>query len=57
MDALYQQEGKEGFPEAWFRHHGHTQAAEQVAAWNERRREASEGDNDAAPTLALRGAE
>ena len=33
MDACYQQEGREGFAAAWFRHHGYTDAAQRVEAW------------------------
>jgi type IV secretion system protein VirB4 len=39
MDTLLQQEGREGFAAAWFRHHGYTDAASRVAAWWQQRRE------------------
>jgi hypothetical protein len=40
MDTLLQQEGREGFAAAWFRHHGYIDAASRVAAWWQQRREA-----------------
>jgi type IV secretion system protein TrbE len=40
MDALLQQEGREGFAAAWFRHHGYDDAAQRVEAWWQQRREA-----------------
>ena len=66
MDDLMQQEGPEGFAAAWLRQHGHTEAAQTVAAWSRTQREktsqppggcTTEGDIDAATTAALRGAE
>jgi hypothetical protein len=40
MDALYQQEGREGFAAAYFRRCGYPDAARRVEAWWQRRREA-----------------
>jgi hypothetical protein len=57
MDTLMAKEGKEGFAEAWFRTCGHHEAAEHVARWHILRRKASDGVEDAASLLALRGAE
>jgi type IV secretion system protein TrbE len=42
MDTLLQQEGREGFAAAWFRHHGYPDAAQRVEAWWQRRREQEE---------------
>src|SRR5262249_1809746 len=64
MDDLIQQEGREGFAEAWFRHHGHADAAATVAAWYRQHQQVAgaattqqEGDSNANATLALRGTE
>ena len=59
MDALLQQEGREGFAAAWFRHHGYGDAAQRMEDWwrRQRRDDAAPGDSDAKDTLALRGAE
>jgi hypothetical protein len=40
MDTLYQQEGREGFAAAYFRHRGYPEAARRVEAWWRQRREA-----------------
>ena len=57
MDDLMQQEGQEGFTEAWFRRHNHLQAAAHVAAWSRMQRATRGGSTDDETVLALRGAE
>jgi len=53
FDTLLQQEGREGFAAAYFRHEGYPEAAQRVEAWWQQRREAEARMEEAA---ALRSA-
>src|SRR5262249_22624010 len=48
IDRLIQEEGREGFTAAYFRHQGYPEAAKRVEAWWQRRREAEARARDMA---------
>lgn len=50
MERLLAQEGPEGFASAWFRHHGHADAAQRVMTWKQRTKEEEE-EEDAAVSV------